>query len=186
MIDNTYNRFMIWSAEGRRRKFFDSDDETVDDNNPLFGRINGATICVISIHVTSTKKSRKNRDGKDTQYLLQASARSAGRRRHMCVRIVQTYMPSKMKYGSATISQTVPVLHSMCIAHATFSEKYIRIKSYYIYLLCHPFNTFVDTSLMFFYVSYSMFSTCKMWKTHTPRLRVMATSIEGKVRYNRH
>ena len=75
MIDNTYDRFMMRRAEGRRRTIVDSDDDYVDNDNPLFGRINGATICVISIHVTSTKKSRKNRDGKDTQYLLQAKCK---------------------------------------------------------------------------------------------------------------
>ena len=101
----------------------------------------------------------------------------------MCVRIVRTHMRSKMKCGYATISQTVPVLHSICIEHTTFSDKYIRIKSYYIYLLYHQFNNFVDTSLMFLNVSYSMFYTCKMQKTHTPQLRVMVTSTEGKVWY---
>ena len=43
IIYNTYNRFMIWNAEGRRRTIVDSDDEAVYENNPLFGRINGAT-----------------------------------------------------------------------------------------------------------------------------------------------
>ena len=31
MIDNTYDRFMIRLAEGRRRKIVESDDETVDE-----------------------------------------------------------------------------------------------------------------------------------------------------------
>ena len=43
MIDTIYNRFMIRCAEGRRRKIVDSDEKYVDDKNPLFGRINGAT-----------------------------------------------------------------------------------------------------------------------------------------------
>ena len=64
IIDNTYDRFMICSAEGRRRTILESDDETFDDDNPLFGRINGAPRCGISPHVTPTKKRRKNRDGK--------------------------------------------------------------------------------------------------------------------------
>ena len=66
MIYNTYDRFMIWSAEGRRRTIVDSDDKTFDDDNPLFGRINGAPRYVISLHVTPTKKRRKKRDGIET------------------------------------------------------------------------------------------------------------------------
>ena len=64
-------------------------------------------------------------------------ARSAGRRRHMCVQIVHTPMRSKMECGSATLRQTVPVLHSMYIAHMTLSAKYIIIKScfYYFYAI---------------------------------------------------
>ena len=42
---------------------FDSDDESFDDENPLFGRINGATRCVIVLYVTPTKKRRKKMDG---------------------------------------------------------------------------------------------------------------------------
>ena len=71
MIDNTYNRFMIWFADGRRRTIVYSDDKTVDDNNPLFGKINGAPRCGIDLHVVPTKKRRKNMDGKETRYLLQ-------------------------------------------------------------------------------------------------------------------
>ena len=62
IIYNTYDRFMIRSAEGRRRTIVDSDDETFDDNNPLLGRINGAPICGIVLHVTPTKKRKKKRD----------------------------------------------------------------------------------------------------------------------------
>ena len=40
IIDNTYDRCMIWRAKGGRKTIVDSDEETVDDNNPLFGRIN--------------------------------------------------------------------------------------------------------------------------------------------------
>ena len=75
IIDNTYNRFMMRSAEGMRRTIVDSDDETFDDDNPLFGRINGAPICEISLHVTPDKKSRKKRDGKETQYFLQVKCK---------------------------------------------------------------------------------------------------------------
>ena len=58
---------MIRSAERRRRKIDDSDEKTVDDDNPLFGRINGAPRCGIAPHVTPTMKSRNKRDGKETQ-----------------------------------------------------------------------------------------------------------------------
>ena len=34
MIDITYNRFMMQSADGRTRKIVDSDDKTFDENNP--------------------------------------------------------------------------------------------------------------------------------------------------------
>ena len=70
MIDKTYDRFMIRSAEGGRREISDSDDETVDDDNPLFGLINGATRCGISLYATTNKKSRKNRYGTYTKCLL--------------------------------------------------------------------------------------------------------------------
>ena len=63
MIDNTYDRFMIRRAEGRRRKIVDSNDDFVDDKNPLFVRINGDTRFGIDLHVKPTKKRRKNRDG---------------------------------------------------------------------------------------------------------------------------
>ena len=53
MIDDTYNRFMIRSSEGRN--IVDSDDKTFDDDNPLFGRINGASIFGIALHVTPTE-----------------------------------------------------------------------------------------------------------------------------------
>ena len=63
--------FMIWDVEGRRRTIVDSDDKTVDDNNPLFGRINGDPRCGIALHVAPTKKRRKKRYVTETQYLLQ-------------------------------------------------------------------------------------------------------------------
>ena len=63
------------SAEGRRRNIVDSDDKTFDDDNPLFGQINGSPRCGISIHVTPTKKRRKKRDGAETQYLLQGECK---------------------------------------------------------------------------------------------------------------
>ena len=75
MIDNTYNRFMMQSVEGRGGAIVDSDEETCGDDNPLFGRINGAPRYVIAIHVTPAKKSRKKRDGTETRYLLQGQCK---------------------------------------------------------------------------------------------------------------
>ena len=71
MIDNTYDRFMVRRAEGRSRTLVDSEDKTVDDDNPLFFWINGSPRCGISLHLTPTNESRKKRGGKETQYLLQ-------------------------------------------------------------------------------------------------------------------
>ena len=39
LIDNTYDRFMIRSAEGRRNNIVEYYDQNFDDYNPLFGRI---------------------------------------------------------------------------------------------------------------------------------------------------
>ena len=67
MIDNTHDRFMIRCAEGRRTKIVDSDDDYVDDDNPLFGRINDAPKCGIYLHVTPTKKRRNKIYGRENQ-----------------------------------------------------------------------------------------------------------------------
>ena len=75
MIDNTYDRLMMRIEEGTRRNIVDSDDKTFDDNNPLFGRINGAPRCVIVIHMIPTNKRRKKRDGTETQYLIQGECK---------------------------------------------------------------------------------------------------------------
>ena len=84
-IDNTYDRFMMQSEEGRRRNIVDSDDETFDDDKPLFGRINGAPRCGISLHLTPTKKSRNKRDGKETRYLLQGECKVCWKKAtHIC------------------------------------------------------------------------------------------------------
>ena len=61
-INNTYNRFMMRSAEGRRKTIVDSDDETFDDDKPLFIRIKSATRCGVYLHVSLTKKRSKKRD----------------------------------------------------------------------------------------------------------------------------
>ena len=85
MIDNTYDRLMMRSAEGRRRNIVDSDDETFDDDNLLFVRINSAPRCGISLHVTPTKEKRKKRDGTKTQYLLQGECNLCRKKTtHMC------------------------------------------------------------------------------------------------------
>ena len=63
---------------------------------------------------------------------FKASAGSTKRRRCICVRIVRTRKRSKIICGSDTPRQNVPVLHRMCIAHMNFSDKTIRIKSYFI------------------------------------------------------
>ena len=75
ITDNTYDRFMMRSAEGRRRTIFDSDDETVGDNSPLFVRIYGAPICGVAIPIIPTKKRRKKRNGTYPQYLLQGECK---------------------------------------------------------------------------------------------------------------
>ena len=129
MIDITYDRFMIRQKYGRRGTIVDSDNDYVNDKNPLFGRINGATRSVIDLHVKPTKKRRRRGMGQRFNNCFKASARSAGRRRQMCVRSVRTHIWSKMKCGSANLIKTVPILHSMKIAHTNFSEKYIMIKS---------------------------------------------------------
>ena len=71
MMDNTYDRFMMQSVEKRRGTISESEDETFDDDNPLFGRINGAPRRGIALHVTPTKERSNKRDGKETQQLLQ-------------------------------------------------------------------------------------------------------------------
>ena len=75
MTNNTYDRFMMRSAEGRRRNIVDSDEKTFDDDNLMFGRINGVPRCGISLHVTPTKKRRKKRYGTGTKYLLKGECK---------------------------------------------------------------------------------------------------------------
>ena len=60
---------------------------------------------------------------------FKASERNAGRRRRMHVQNVRTQMRLEMKCGSTTLRKKVPVLHNMCIAHMTLSDKYIINKS---------------------------------------------------------
>ena len=115
MIDNTYNRFMIRRTEGTRRTFFDSDYYYVNGKNPLFVRINGAPRCEISPHVNPTENMTKIGMGQRLNTCFKVSERSSGRRRHMCVRNMRAQMRSEMICGSATLRQTISVLHVMCI-----------------------------------------------------------------------
>ena len=63
------------SAEGRRGTIVDSDNKTFDDENPLFGQINGSLRCGISAHATPTKNKRKKSYGIETQCLLQGECK---------------------------------------------------------------------------------------------------------------
>ena len=91
MIDNTCDRFMIRRAEGRRRIIVDSDNDYNDEQNSLFGRINCAPSCGIALHVTTTKNRSKNRDGKETQYLLQGECKVFRKNMtHMCLECADT------------------------------------------------------------------------------------------------
>ena len=183
MINNTYDRFMMRSAEEGRRNIVDSDDDNFDDDSPLFGRINGAPRYVISLHVTSLRRGGRKWMGQKLNTCFKASARSAGRRRHMCIRIVRTPMWSKMKCWSDTLRQTVTVLYSICIAHMTLSAKYIIIKSCF-------FNYAINASLLLiqfrcFFVQTTVWFLYENEKKKI-QLRITATSIEDKVRQNRH
>ena len=81
----------MWSAEGRRKTIVESDDETFDDDNPLFGRINGAPRCGIALHVTLTKKRRKKKDRTETRYLLQGECKVFQKKTtHVCSNCVDT------------------------------------------------------------------------------------------------
>ena len=161
----------------------DSDKKDVDDDNQLLGRINGTPRYGIALYVTPTKKRRKKRDGTETQYFIQCECKVyQNKMTRMCWNFADTDAV-KIKCGSATLRQTIPILHSMCIAHMTFSDKYIRIKSYfYIYFIFHQCSTIVDTSLMFFLCSLQYVLYMQSIKKNTPQLRLMPTSIEGKVR----
>ena len=86
MINNTYDRFMMRGTRGRRRNIVDSDYKTFDDDNPLFGQINGSPRCGISLHVTLTKKTKKKGDGTETQYLLQGESKVCRKKTtHVCL-----------------------------------------------------------------------------------------------------
>ena len=81
----------MMSAEGGRRTIVDSYDKTFYDDNPLFFRINGDPRCVISLHVTRTKKSSNRRDRTETQYLLQGECKVFQKKTmHVCSDCVDT------------------------------------------------------------------------------------------------
>ena len=76
---------MIWRAEEKRRTIVDSDDDYINEENPLFGWSIGSCICRIALHVTPTKKTRKKMDGTETQYLLQGKCKVYRKKtRHVC------------------------------------------------------------------------------------------------------
>ena len=107
-------------------------------------------------------------------------ARYSGRRRHICVRIVLAQIQSELKCGYDTLRQTVPVLHSICIAHMTFSDKFIIIKSCF-----YTFFNAIDVALLLikvlcFFVYPTVFFLHTKCKKNAPRLRLMAASIEVK------
>ena len=66
---------MLRRVEGRRRKIIDCDDNCVANEDPLFGRINGAPICGIYLHITPTKNRRKERNGTEAQNLIQGECK---------------------------------------------------------------------------------------------------------------
>ena len=65
----------MWSADGRRRTIVESDDDTFDDENPLFVLLNGDPICGIDLHAIPNKKKRKKRDVTENQYLLKGECK---------------------------------------------------------------------------------------------------------------
>ena len=82
---------MICRVEGRRRTIFDSNDDYIDDENPVSGRINCDTRCEISLQVVPAKKIRKNRYGAETQYLLQGKCKVFRKKTtHVCLGCVDT------------------------------------------------------------------------------------------------
>ena len=111
---------------------------------------------------------------------FKASTRSAVRISCMCVQIVRTPIRSKMKCGSATLRQTVPVLHSMCIAHMTLSAKYIIIKSCFLIFMPSMHHYCWYNFDAFLYILQYVFYMKNEGKT--PQYRVTVTSIEGKCR----
>ena len=158
MIDDTYDRFMIRSAEGRRRTISEYDDETVNDDNPLFGQINHAPICVFLIHGIHTKKRREKKCGAETQYFLEDECKVFRKKTaHVCSYCEDADVV-KNKMCVCHNKKTVPVLYSMCIAHLNFSGKYI-IDKYYIYIFMPSMQHFFWYKFDDLSVSYSMFST---------------------------
>ena len=120
MIDKTYDRFMVQHAEGRRRKIVDSDDDYVDDENLLFGRINGAPRCVVGPHATPTKNRRKNMDGTETQYLLQGECKVCRKKTtHVCLDYADTDAVKNemwvchLKTNHSSFAQNVHITHDL-------------------------------------------------------------------------
>ena len=118
----------------------DSDDDTVDGDNPLFGRINGAPRFRIALHVTPNKKRRNKRDGTDTQHLLKGKFKVFRKKTtHVCSYLAETdALKNEMWVYHPKTNRSV--LHSMCIEHTTFSDKYIIIQLLYIYIYIYAIN----------------------------------------------
>ena len=122
---------MIQHAKRRRRTIFDSDDY-VDDKNPLFGRINGAPRCGIALHVTPTKKRRNKRDGAETQYLFQSECKVFQNKTTRVFLDCADTDEARNEIWFCHPKTNRQFFHRMCIAHMTFSEKYIIIKSSFL------------------------------------------------------
>ena len=134
MIDNTYNRLMMLSAEGRRGNIVDSDEKTLMMTTPCLAGSMLLPYVELLYMLPPLRRGGRKGMGKKLNTCFKASASSDGRRRRMCVRNVRTQMRSEMKYDSATLRQTVPVLHSMCIEHMSFSDKYIIMEICFLYI----------------------------------------------------
>ena len=82
---------MIRCEEGRRRTFVDFNDNYVNNKKPLFGQINGAPRCGISLHATPTKTKKKKRDVTEAQYLLQGKCKFFRKKTtHVCLDCADT------------------------------------------------------------------------------------------------
>ena len=129
MIDNTYDRFMIQSEEGRRRTIVDSDDKTFDDDNPLFCRINGAPRCGIYLHATPTKNRSKKRDGKETKYLLQGKCKVCRKKTTPVCSDCADIDAFKNEMWVCHPKTKCYCFYIMYISYMNLSAKYIIIKS---------------------------------------------------------
>ena len=111
-------------------------------------------------------KGGRRGTGKRLNTWFKESSRSSGRRKHVRVQNVQTQMRSEIKYEYIKQIWTVHVLHSVCIAHITFSDKYIIIKSCF-YLFNDINAALFLTQFWWFFVQPTVcFLHTKYQKTH--------------------